>query len=57
MINAGYQEKEVKYFAGQRLEMIGFVPEEARTILEIGCGAAEFAERLKSTRGSRSDPR
>lgn len=41
-------EKPQDYFALERPEMIGFVPAEAKTILEFGCGEGNFGNALKT---------
>ncbi|MBN1474651.1 MAG: class I SAM-dependent methyltransferase [Syntrophaceae bacterium] len=37
-----------EYYKSQRSEMIGFVPRDARRILEIGCAAGIFSNSIKS---------
>lgn len=39
--------KPATYYENARPEMVAYVPAEARTILEIGCGEGRFGERLK----------
>lgn len=41
-------EKPQDYFALERSEMIGFVPTEAKIILEFGCGEGNFGNALKT---------
>lgn len=41
-----------EYYRHQRREMLGFIPTTARSILEIGCGAGDFGETLKSERNA-----
>ncbi len=50
MSEAGYGIKTSNYFEDTRDEMLAFVPTQALRILEVGCGNAAFAARLKSTR-------
>ena len=50
MSDTSYAAKAQTYFANRREEMLAFVPAAARTVLEVGCGNAEFAELLKSRR-------
>ena len=50
MSNAGYSDKGDQYYANARPEMLPFVPAQARTLLEVGCGGADFAALLKSQR-------
>ena len=45
-----YEDKPVTYFNFGRMEMLPFVPGNARTLLEIGCGEGEFSANLKLTR-------
>ena len=39
--------KPESYYLGTRDEMLRFMPEDAATVLEIGCGAGNFGYRLK----------
>lgn len=41
-------EKPQDYFNLERPEMIGFVPTDAKTILEFGCGEGNFGNALKT---------
>ncbi len=50
MSDAGYDIKTANYFEDQREEMLPFIPAETRRVLEVGCGNAAFAARLKSSR-------
>lgn len=50
MDNSAYYAKSAKYFKYGRREMLPFVPEKAKVILELGCGEGEFAANLKSER-------
>jgi 2-polyprenyl-3-methyl-5-hydroxy-6-metoxy-1,4-benzoquinol methylase len=45
-----YQEKYSAYFQVERHEMLQYVPQEARIILDVGCGCGNFSEILKKTR-------
>ena len=45
-----YDEKDSSYFAGERREMLPFVPAEARTILDVGCATGCFGQALKTSR-------
>lgn len=45
-----YGGKPTDYFACERGEMLEFVPEEARRILDVGCAGGGFAAKLKSRR-------
>ena len=45
-----YESKAASYFAEQRLEMLPFIPLSCSRLLEVGCGAGTFGERLKRTR-------
>ncbi len=40
--------KPDKYYRGSRQEMLGFIPQGVRRLLEIGCGDAEFAKLVKT---------
>jgi 2-polyprenyl-3-methyl-5-hydroxy-6-metoxy-1,4-benzoquinol methylase len=42
-----YLSKQESYFRTDRSEMLEFVPMEARRVVEFGCGAGMFAERIK----------
>lgn len=50
MSDLGYDAKTKNYYANARPEMVAFVPDAARTLLEVGCGGADFAALLKSQR-------
>ncbi len=39
-------EKNKKYYMQSRSEMFGFIPENAKRILEVGCGAGNFSFQL-----------
>lgn len=43
---------ESKYFKNIRDEMLGFVPKEAATILEVGCGEGVFGGQLAQRQGA-----
>ena len=45
-----YQKKELSYFKGARQEMLRYIPHNAYTILEVGCGCGNFSELLKKKR-------
>lgn len=38
--------KEADYYENVRPEMLGFIPNSAKTILEIGCGSGNFSAQL-----------
>ena len=50
MSNAGYSDKGDQYYANASPEMPPFVPAQARTLLEVWCGGADFAALLRSQR-------
>ena len=50
MLTDEYANKAKHYFAGERREMLPFIPSTAQKILEIGCGEANFARVLKAQR-------
>ncbi len=39
------------YYAGLRPEVMKYVPESAKTVIEVGCGNGSFGFQLKSCRG------
>lgn len=45
-----YENKKGNYFSNRRPEMIEYVPNDARSILEVGCGGGVFAAALKEQR-------
>lgn len=45
-----YTSKHTGYFECTRPELLPFVPESARKILDVGCGAAGFSGTLKTLR-------
>lgn len=45
-----YDSKTANYFEDCRDEMAAYVPASAQKMLEIGCGNAAFAQRLKASR-------
>lgn len=40
-----------RYYENSRPEMVKFVPPEAKTVLEIGCGSGQFGREVKSVKG------
>jgi len=42
--------KPDNYYTSSRLEMLEYIPESAKRILDVGCGAGEFGKALKSRR-------
>ena len=50
MDSAGYNAKSATYFNYGRREMLPFIPEDAKSILEVGCGEGEFSANLKAER-------
>lgn len=47
MDNFNLQSKPKEYFSQNRPEMIPFIPQQAKKILDVGCGVGLFAEKLK----------
>src|SRR4051794_20856698 len=43
-----FEAKPGNYFGYARREMLSFVPQEARTILEVGCSGGEFGKLVKA---------
>ena len=54
MVEANRRENERSeaYFHHHRPEMLPFVPPGISTILDIGCGAGDFGQMLKTERNS-----
>lgn len=50
MDSTGYNAKSAAYFNYGRREMLPFIPEGAKRILEVGCGEGEFSANLKTER-------
>lgn len=50
MTDASYSTKVEHYFSSERREMLPYIPEATRRLLEVGCGNAAFAAHLKSLR-------
>jgi 2-polyprenyl-3-methyl-5-hydroxy-6-metoxy-1,4-benzoquinol methylase len=46
-------DKPRDYFRDPRYEMIGFIPENAKKILDVGCGEGFFAYQLKKQMGAK----
>jgi SAM-dependent methyltransferase len=42
---------DIQYYVHARAEILPFIPEGCRTLLDIGCGAAEFGALVKKKRG------
>ncbi|SDG76445.1 class I SAM-dependent methyltransferase [Psychroflexus sediminis] len=42
-----YLNKKGKYYFNKRPEMLEFCPEDAKTILDVGCGQGAFAKQIK----------
>ena len=53
MDSTGYNAKSAAYFNYGRREMLPFIPEGAKRILEVGCGEGEFSANLKAERSVR----
>jgi 2-polyprenyl-3-methyl-5-hydroxy-6-metoxy-1,4-benzoquinol methylase len=49
-----YDNKPPEYFGQGRSEMLKFVPDSTRKLLEVGCGKGEFVAKLKATRALRT---
>lgn len=45
-----YQNKSDGYFGFRRPEVASFIPEEAKKLLDVGCGAGAFGKYLKELR-------
>ena len=41
------EKLEIGYFKANRFEMLAFIPENAKRILEVGCGEGAFSKGLK----------
>lgn len=50
VVRAQYQKKEPFYFQLARQEMLPYIPAEACTVLDVGCGHGIFGKVLKETR-------
>lgn len=50
LLSYEYQEKGANYFESDRQEMLKYVPQNAYTILDVGCGGGSFSQLLKKTR-------
>jgi len=48
-----YADKANQYFGSLRPEMVRYVPTDARTILEVGCGGGGFAAEVRKARNAR----
>lgn len=46
--SANYDDKNSGYFGASRVEMLPFVPVDAKRILDIGCGDGAFGMQLKN---------
>ena len=42
-----YDEKEAEYFTHLRPEMLALLPDNAMTVLDVGCGEGVFAKQIK----------
>jgi 2-polyprenyl-3-methyl-5-hydroxy-6-metoxy-1,4-benzoquinol methylase len=51
-MSSNLDNRPASYYQGARDEMLRFIPEDAGTVLEIGCGGGNFGYRLKQ-RGAR----
>ena len=45
-----YENKRAGYFECSRPELLPFIPKNARKVLDVGCGAAQFSGALKKLR-------
>jgi 2-polyprenyl-3-methyl-5-hydroxy-6-metoxy-1,4-benzoquinol methylase len=50
MLNQYYHAKDSDYFQQERHEMLGFIPQEANVVLDVGCGSGSFGQALKKNR-------
>lgn len=50
MNTTAYEAKPDAYFASGRREMLPFIPQDVKHLLEVGCGEGEFAANLKAER-------
>jgi 2-polyprenyl-3-methyl-5-hydroxy-6-metoxy-1,4-benzoquinol methylase len=50
MLNQYYESKVSEYFQEERHEMLKYVPQESRIILDVGCSSGTFGQILKSSR-------
>lgn len=50
LIDYDYQKKDFIYFQLERHEMLQYIPQESRTVLDVGCGCGNFGQLLKKTR-------
>ena len=48
-----YSSKEQRYFGSARPEMLRFIPDGVRELLEVGCGGGGFSASVKKARGAR----
>jgi len=51
-MNPLYERKSDSYFIWDRLEMLPFIPQSAKRVLDVGCGAGVFGEHVKAARGA-----
>lgn len=42
-----YTNKKEGYYINERAEMLAFFPDEAKTVLDVGCGQGSFAKQIK----------
>lgn len=49
-IDYDYEKKDFTYYQVERNEMLRYIPQESRTILDVGCGCGNFSQLLKKTR-------
>lgn len=52
-LNRKYFEKADEYYDSSRSEMLSFVPNEATSVLDIGCGSGNFGEIVNQARNCR----
>lgn len=48
-----YADKANQYFGSARPEMVRFIPEGVKDVLEVGCGGGAFAAAVRNTRRAR----
>lgn len=47
-MNINHEKKPIHYYKGHRFEMLEFIPDKLKKVLEVGCGEGNFGQIIKN---------